>query len=334
MALALLVATFVITVGFDFTNGFHDTANAIATSISTRAMSARQAVLMSAVLNLAGALVTVTLFGSAVSNTISSLLPRPTLVMIIAGLLGAVVWNLATWYEGIPSSSTHALIGGLIGAGLAAAGGPAGVRWNVLGKVVVGLVISPPLGFAAAAVVIIAIYWTARRGRFVRLNRIFRRLQLLSAAFISYSHGANDAQKSMAAMSMALLVTGHISHFYVPVWVVLLAATAIGFGTYAGGWRIIRTLGWRIYKLEPETGMAAQLMGAVVIQVATLAGIPVSTTHVLAGSVMGAGAPRRLTAEGWGLGATMVAAWVITIPAAGVVGWVVFAILHTAGLGG
>ncbi len=328
----LVVAAIAVAVAFDFTNGFHDTANAIATSISTRAMSARQAVVLAAVLNLAGALVTVVFFGSAVSNTIASLLHSPTVVMIMAGLIGAIVWNLATWYAGLPSSSTHAFIGGLIGAGIAAAG-VAGVAWAQVGKVVFGLVVSPPLGFAVAAAFMVLLYRLVRRGRPAPLNRSFRYLQVLTSAFISYSHGGNDAQKSMAAMTMVLVATGHLDHFEVPVWVVVLAAAAIGFGTYAGGWRIIRTLGWRIYKLEPATGMGAQLMGAVVIQAATTAGIPVSTTHVLAGSVIGAGAPRRLTAAGWGVGATMLAAWVMTIPAAAVIGWVAFAILHTARIG-
>ncbi len=317
---------------FDFTNGFHDTATAIATSVSTRAMSARQAVILAALLNLVGALVTVVFFGSAVSNTIASLLRQPTVVIIIAGLLGAIAWNLATWYAGLPSSSTHAFIGGLIGAGIAAAGGFSGVAWTQVIKVVTWLVLSPPLGFAAAAVFMVVLYRLVRRGRPAPLNRSFRLLQVLTSAFISYSHGGNDAQKSMAAMTMALVASGHLDRFQVPIWVVVLAAVAIGFGTYAGGWRIVRTLGWRIYKLEPATGMGAQLAGAAVIQVATIVGAPVSTTHVLTGAVIGAGAPRRLTAAGWGVGATMLVAWVLTIPAAATIGWVTFAILHTAGL--
>ena len=320
-------------VAFDFTNGFHDTANAIATTVSTRAMSARMAIVVAAVLNLVGALVTVTVFGSAVSNTIASLLLDPTLPVLVAGLAGGTAWNLITWYWGLPSSSTHALIGGLIGASIAAVGGLGGVSWPAVGRVVLWLVISPPLGFALGAVVMVVLYWLARPGRPGPLNRAFRRGQILTSALISYSHGANDAQKSMAAMTMALVASGRIDHFAVPVWVVVLAATAIGFGTYAGGWRIIRTVGWRIYKLEPATGMGAQLTGATVIQLATAFGYPVSTTHVLTGAVIGAGAPRRLTAAGWGLGATMLGAWIITIPSAAVIGWLVYAILHTARLG-
>lgn len=330
---ALLVIAIAVAIVFDFTNGFHDTANAIATSVSTRAMTPRQAVAMSSLLNFVGAAVTVLVFGSAVSNTIADLLMRPTVVVIIAALLGAITWNLATWFVGLPSSSTHAFVGGLIGAGVAEAGGMDGVDWTDVARVVSGLVISPPLGFIVTAVFMVIVYRLVWRGRPAPLNRFFRQLQVLSAAFVSYSHGANDAQKSMAAMAMALVATGYLPRFQVPLWVVALAASAIAFGTYAGGWRIIRTLGWRIYKLEPATGMGAQLMGASVIQAATHFGIPVSTTHVITGSVVGAGAPRRLTAAGWGLGATMFTAWVLTIPAAAGIGWVVFAILHTAGLG-
>ena len=317
---------------FDFTNGFHDTANAIATAVSTRALSVRAAIALAAVLNLAGALVTVVVFGSAVSNTIASLIHHPTLGIVVAALVGAIAWNLITWYGGLPSSSTHALIGGLIGAAIAAQGGLGGVNWPAVAKVVLWLVLSPPIGFVVAGAFMVGLYRFVQ-GRPMRVNRSFRRLQILSSALIAYSHGANDAQKSMATMALALVATGHLSHFQVPVWVVLLAATAIGLGTYAGGWRIIRTVGWRIYKIEPATGMGAQLTGAAVIQLATVFGYPVSTTHVLTGAVIGAGAPRRLTAAGWGLGATMLTAWIVTIPAAAALGWVAFAIVHTSRIG-
>jgi inorganic phosphate transporter, PiT family len=329
---ALLAGTFLLALAFDFTNGFHDTANAIATSVSTRAMTARQAVLLSAVLNLAGAVVTVVFFGSAVSNTIATLVPEPTLVVIMAGLIGATAWNLFTWYLGLPSSSTHAFVGGLIGAAVAAGHGLGNVHWGSLAQVAVGLVISPPIGFALAFGLLIVVYLLVRRARPGPLNGWFRRSQVLTAAFVSYSHGSNDAQKSMAAMTMALVATGHLDHFQVPVWVVVLAALAIAFGTYAGGWRIIKTLGYRIYKLEPATGMGAQLMSAVTIQLGTHFGFPVSTTHVVTGAVMGAGAPRRLSPAGWGVGANILAAWLLTIPAAALIGWVFFAILSTAGL--
>jgi PiT family inorganic phosphate transporter len=329
---ALLVATVMVAIAFDFTNGFHDTANAIATSISTRAMTPQQAVVLSAVLNLVGAVATVVLFQAKVSNTIGKLVSTPGFGIIIAALLGAITWNLVTWYLGLPSSSTHALVGGLIGAAVAAHSGFAAIRWAEVSKVVIGLVISPPIGFAVAAVVMIALLSAIYKRRPGPLNRTFRTLQIFTAAFVSYSHGANDAQKTMATIALALLAAGQINKFYVPVWVVVLSATAIAFGTYAGGWRIIRTLGWRIYKLDPATGVGAQATGAAVIQFATQFGLPVSTTHVITGSVMGAGAPRKLTAAGWGVGLNILVAWIVTIPAAATVAWIMFAILHTAGV--
>jgi inorganic phosphate transporter, PiT family len=333
----LLLTTILIAVAFDFTNGFHDTANAIATSVSTRALSPRTAVAMAAVFNLLGAVITVGFFQAKVANTIASTLAiRPGLVVIIAALLGAIAWNLITWYLGLPSSSTHALIGGLCGAGIAAAGGFQGVKWAALLKQVTSLVVSPPIGFLAAAIFVVALFYIVHRLR-IRpgpLNRGFRWAQVGTAAFVSYSHGANDAQKTMAVITLALVASGNLHTFQVPLWVVGLSAGTIAFGTYAGGWRIIRTLGWRIFKLEPATGMAAQLTGATVIQVATLVGLPVSTTHVITGSVMGAGASRQLSAVRWGVGANIAAAWVVTIPATATIAWVTFAILHTAGLRG
>jgi inorganic phosphate transporter, PiT family len=333
----LLWITIGVAVIFDFTNGFHDTANAIATSISTRALTPHVAVGLSAVFNLIGAVVTVAFFQAKVSNTIASTLAiKPGLVVVMAALLGAITWNLITWYLGLPSSSTHALIGGLCGAGIAAAHGLGGVKWPALGKQAASLVISPPLGFIAAGIFATLLMFVIYRfaWRPAPVNRTLRSLQVLTAAFLSYSHGANDAQKTMAAMTLALLAAGDISKFQVPLWVVALSATAIAFGTYAGGWRIIRTLGWSILKLEPATGMSAQLMGATVIQGATLVGLPVSTTHVITGSVMGVGASRRLSAVRWGLGASIVVAWIVTIPAAALIAWVAFAILNTAGLSG
>jgi PiT family inorganic phosphate transporter len=333
----LLWVTIGIAIVFDFTNGFHDTANAIATSISTRAMSPQAAVGLAAVFNLVGAVVTVAFFQAKVSNTIASTLAiKPGLVVVMAALLGAIAWNLITWYLGLPSSSTHALIGGLCGAGIAAAGGLDGVKWSALAKQITSLVISPPVGFLAAAIFSIVLVLVIHRLRLrpAPVNRTFRGLQVLTAALLSYSHGANDAQKTMAAITLALVASGDLTKFEVPLWVVVLSAVTIAFGTYAGGWRIIRTLGWSILKLEPATGMAAQLMGASVIQGATFIGLPVSTTHVITGAVMGAGASRKLSAVKWGLGANIAAAWIVTIPAAALIAWVAFAILNTAGLRG
>lgn len=333
----LLWVTIAVAVAFDFTNGFHDTANAIATSVSTRALSPQAAVLLSATFNLVGAVVTVAFFQAKVSNTIASTLAfKAGLVVIMAALLGAIAWNLITWYLGFPSSSTHALIGGLCGAGIAAAHGLDGVRWSALGKQVASLLISPPVGFLAGAVFITLLTLLVHRAgwRPTGLNRTFRALQVATAAFVSYSHGANDAQKTMAAMTLALVAAGDLPKFQVPLWVVFVSAATIAFGTYAGGWRIIRTLGWNILKLDPATGMSAQLTGATVIQVATLVGLPVSTTHVVTGSLMGVGASRKLSAVRWGLGANIIAAWLITIPSAAIIAWVMFAILSTAGLHG
>jgi len=333
----LLWVTIGIAVAFDFTNGFHDTANAIATSISTRALSPQAAVVLSAVFNLVGAVVTVAFFQAKVSNTIAGTLAfKAGLVVIMAALLGAICWNLVTWYLGLPSSSTHALIGGLCGAGIAAAHGLDGVRWSALARQVASLVISPPIGFAVGAAFITALLLVIHQFKFrpVRLNRTFRMLQVLTAAFVSYSHGANDAQKTMAAITLALVAAGELPKFQVPIWVVFLSAATIAFGTYAGGWRIIRTLGWNILKLDPATGMSAQVTGATVIQVATLVGLPVSTTHVITGSVMGVGASRKLSAVKWGIGANIIAAWIVTIPSAAIIAWVTFAILSTAGLHG
>ena len=333
----LLWVTIAVAVVFDFTNGFHDTANAIATSISTRALSPHAAVGLSAAFNLVGAVITVAFFQAKVSNTIASTLAiKPGLVIVMSALVGAIAWNLITWYRGLPSSSTHALIGGLCGAGIAAAHGWAGVRWSALLKQIASLVISPPLGFLAAGLFAILLLFVIYRLRLRPgpANRTLRSLQVLTSAFLSYSHGANDAQKTMAAITLALVASGVIPKFQVPIWVVVLSAAAIGFGTYAGGWRIIRTLGWSILKLEPATGMSAQLMGATVIQGATLVGLPVSTTHVITGSVMGVGASQKLSAVRWGLGANIVLAWIVTIPAAAIIAWVTFAILNTAGLRG
>jgi PiT family inorganic phosphate transporter len=330
----LLFVTIAVAVAFDFTNGFHDTANAIATSVSTRALSPRQAVVVSAVFNLIGALVTVNLLHSKVSNTIASTIGlKVTLILIMAALLGAITWNLVTWYLGLPSSSTHAVIGGLVGAAIADSGGFGGVKWATFWKQITSLVISPPIGFVAAAIVMLVLLVLVHRARPAPANRVFRWLQVVSAAFVSFSHGGNDAQKTMAAMGMALVATGHLSKFSVPDWVVFLSAATLGVGTYAGGWRIIRTLGWRVYKLDPATGLAAQLTAATTIQLASAVALPVSTTHVVTGSVMGAGAARKLSALAWGVGANIVTAWIVTIPAAAAVAWVMYAILHTARLG-
>ncbi len=325
-ASALLVITVAIALGFDFTNGFHDTANAVATTISTRALGPRLAVLMSAVLNLAGAIVAIELLHTKVANTIGGLVaPKGgvSLGMIIAALIGAIAWNLITWRAGLPSSSSHALIGGLIGMGIVGYGLGA-VKWGSLVPVVIALVSSPVAGLVLAYIFTLILLNVFRKAHPSRANRRFRRLQILSGAFVSFSHGANDAQKTMGVITLAL-VGAHVLSIQngkfpsPPFWVVLAAASAIGFGTYAGGWRIIRTLGSRVIKLEPIDGFAAQTMAAVVIQGATQLALPVSTTHVVSGSVMGAGATRRFGAVRWGVARNILVAWALTIPATALV---------------
>jgi PiT family inorganic phosphate transporter len=316
----LLVLTIAVALGFDFTNGFHDTANAIATAVGTRALSPRFAVAFSAVLNLVGAVVATQLLQAKVADTIGSLV-KPgqdiALSLIIAALFGAIAWNLITWRAGLPSSSSHALIGGLLGMGLAAYGTDA-IVWAKVYPVFIALVTSPVVGFLIAYVFTILLLNLFRRARPGRANSAFRRLQLFSSGFVSFSHGANDAQKTMAIITLALFSSGHLAEFVVPTWVVLAAALAISLGTWAGGWRIIRTMGGRIIRMEPVDGFAAQTVAATVIQAATSWGLPVSTTQVVSGSVMGAGSTRRLSAVRWGVARRIVWAWIFTVPASAI----------------
>jgi len=313
----LLWVVVVVALGFDFTNGFHDTANAVATSVSTRAVSPRTAVFVAAVANLAGAFVT-----TAVAKTVGKGIIDTGLATektVLAALLGAIAWNLLTWWRGLPSSSSHALIGGLIGAALVQSGSK-GVEWHgVVYKVAFPALASPLLGFAGAFVLLLVIYWV-----FVWLtpgvaNRGFRIGQLASGTWVAFTHGANDAQKTMGVIALALFEAHKIDHFYIPVWVIVSAGLAIGAGTYVGGWRIMRTVGQRIFSLEPASGFAAQVSGGTVIYLATHFGYPVSTTHVVSGSVMGAGATKRLSAVRWGVAGNIVFAWLLTIPAAALV---------------
>jgi PiT family inorganic phosphate transporter len=314
---ALLWIVVVVALGFDFTNGFHDTANAVATSVSTRALSPRVAVAMSAALNLAGAFVT-----TAVAKTVGKGIIDTGLAnekTVLAALIGAIAWNLLTWWFGLPSSSSHALIGGLVGAALVQSGSR-GVQWHGLAhKVILPGVASPAIGFVGAFALLLVIYWAFRRITPGSANRGFRHGQWLSGAWVSFTHGANDAQKTMGVIALALYENGKISHFYIPTWVIVAAGLAIGLGTYVGGWRIMRTLGQRIYGMEPENGFAAQVAGGTTLYLATRFGYPVSTTHVVSGSVMGAGATRRLSAVRWGVAGNIVVAWLLTIPAAALV---------------
>jgi PiT family inorganic phosphate transporter len=313
----LLVVVVVVALGFDFTNGFHDTANAVATSVSTRALSPRLAVLVAALANLAGAFVT-----TAVAKTVGKGIIDTGLATektVLAALIGAIAWNLVTWWLGLPSSSSHALIGGLIGAAIAQSG-LQGVQWHgVLHDVLLPGLVAPTIAFAGAFALLLLIYWV-----FVWMtpgfaNRSFRLGQLASGTWVAFTHGANDAQKTMGVIALALFEAGHISHFYIPTWVIVSAGLAIAAGTYAGGWRIMRTLGQRVFAMEPASGFASQLTAGLTIYTATRLGYPLSTTHVVSGSVMGAGATQRLSAVRWGVAGNIVMAWLLTIPAAGLV---------------
>jgi PiT family inorganic phosphate transporter len=314
----LLVVVIVVALGFDFTNGFHDTANAVATSVSTRALSPRMAVLIAAVANLAGAFVT-----TAVAKKVGKGIIDPNLATtktVLAAVIGAIAWNLITWWRGLPSSSSHALIGGLVGAGLVQSGWK-GVEWHGLAhNVAIPAVIAPALAFASAFVLLLLIYWLLVWITPGLANRTFRLGQLGSGTWMAFTHGANDAQKTMGVITLALVASGHQARFdHIPTWVIVAAGLAIGAGTYVGGWRIMRTLGQRVFSMEPASGFAAQTTAGATIYLATHFGYPLSTTHVISGSVMGAGATKRLSAVRWGVAGNIVFAWLLTIPAAGLV---------------
>ncbi|HEV8055520.1 MAG TPA: inorganic phosphate transporter [Nocardioidaceae bacterium] len=316
MELAIIIAVITIALIFDYTNGFHDAANAIATSVSTRALTPRVALLLAAVMNFVGAFL-----GTEVAQTVGSGIIAPPagengLVVVMAGLLGAIAWNLITWYFGLPSSSSHALIGGLVGAALAAS---ESVLWGGIGaKVLIPMILSPLVGFCLAFLLMTAILWGFRRTNPGRINRGFKLSQTVSAAAMALGHGLQDAQKTMGVIFLALLTAGYVgAGDPIPVWVIVAAASAISLGTYAGGWRIMRTLGRRIIHLDPPRGFAAETTAASVLYVAAMGlGAPISTTHTITSAVMGVGATKRLSAVRWGVARTIVAAWVVTIPAA------------------
>ncbi len=311
----VLLVVLGLAIAFDYINGFHDTANAIATSVSTRALKPGWAIAMSATANFAGALT-----GTAVAETVGSGLVeiRPDVdgqVVIAAALVGAILWNLLTWRLGIPSSSSHALIGGLLGAALAATGIGAWQMDGIIAKVVVPLFGSPIIGFVLGLTLMIVIFNIFRRAHPVRLNGVFRRLQVLSAGYMAFSHGSNDAQKTMGIMTLALVTAGVIDSFQVPLWVILTAATAISLGTAAGGWRIIKTMGTKVVKLDPVHGFAAETAAASIIFGATQLGMPVSTTHVISSAIMGVGSSDQFKTVRWGVARSIVVAWILTLPA-------------------
>src|SRR5215210_5993579 len=314
-----LFAVVAVALFFDFTNGFHDTANSIATSVSTRALSPRAAVVSAAILNFLGAFVSFEVAATIAKGIVDQ--EVITLQIVLAGLVGAITWNLITWYLGLPSSSSHALIGGVLGSAIAASGTDV-VKWGgIREKVLIPSLIAPFAGLVIAGVLMLAITWLIRHRAPGTINRVFRRLQLVSGGFVAFTHGTNDAQKTMGIIALALIAGGHLdADADPPFWVIVSAALAMGAGTYAGGWRIIKTLGTRIAKLDPPQGFAAQSACASILWTTAHFGFPVSTTHTISGCVMGAGASRRLSAVRWGVAGNILAAWVMTIPAAGLVG--------------
>jgi inorganic phosphate transporter, PiT family len=322
---ATLVAVFGLAILFDYINGFHDTANAIATSVSTHALSPRVAIAMSATANFVGALT-----GTAVAKTIGSGLITPQSeggLVVAAALVGAIVWNLLTWRLGIPSSSSHALIGGLLGASAAAVGFGAWQIGGILGKVILPLVGSPIAGFAIGFGLMVLIFNAFRRAHPKTMNDRFRRLQVLSAAFMAFSHGSNDAQKTMGVMTLALVSAGILPEFKVPLWVIILAASAISLGTAAGGWRIIRTMGTKVVRLDPVHGFAAETSAATIILGASALGMPVSTTHVISSAILGVGSSDQFRAVHWGVARSIGIAWVLTLPAAAIVAALAYLVL-------
>ncbi len=323
LTLVMVIVVVAIALVFDYTNGFHDAANAIATSVSTRALTPRAALAMAAVLNFVGALL-----GVGVAQTIQGLIDideaitrdgaQHALTIVLAALVGAITWNMITWYFGIPSSSSHALIGGIVGAGAASA---TSVHWDSLvEKVAIPMVLSPLLGFFGAFLIMTAIMWLFRKANPGRVSRGFRLAQTLSAAGMSLGHGLQDAQKTMGIIVLALVAGGHASGDSVPFWVIAAAGTAIALGTYSGGWRIMRTLGRRIIDLDPPRGFAAEATAASVLYgMAIGLHAPVSTTHTITSAIMGAGATKRFSAVRWGVARGIVFAWIVTMPAAAAV---------------
>ncbi len=326
-ALATLVLIVVLGLAFDFVNGFHDTANAIATSVATRVLTPGQAVSMAAVLNVVGAL-----SGTAVASTVGRGIVPPevaTQQLVVAALVSAIIWNLFTWWVAVPSSSSHALIFSIVGAGLAS-GGVDAIEFSGIAKTLQGLVFSPVFGFLAALLLLMILLWIVARSRPSKVNRIFGRLQILSAAYMAFSHGSNDAQKTMGVLTMALASyygwSG--SEWHVPLWVILAAAGAMGLGTAMGGWRIVKTMGFSVVELRTIDGFAAETAAATVIEIASRMGIPVSTTQVISSAILGVGSTRSLSAVRWGIAGRIVAAWVITLPACIALAWAVYSLLR------
>ena len=328
--LVIVVAT---ALAFDFTNGFHDTANVVATSISTRAIGPRRAIAIASVLNFVGAFISLKVAATVGKGFVDT--HAVTSTVVYAGLLGAITWNLMTWYVGLPSSSSHALIGGLVGSVIAAKGWGAASGNGILTKLVLPAVVSPLVAFVAAWLAVILVYRIVRSVRPGSVSRGFKLGQVVSGGLLALSHGTNDAQKTMGLITLALVASGKLSasHFHVPIWVVIAAATAISLGTFTGGWRIIKTMGTKIISMDPAQGFVAQTAGAAVILASSQAGFPLSTTHVISGGIAGAGAGKRLSAVRWGVAREIVTAWILTLPCAAVVAGVLFEIVRLFGSG-
>jgi inorganic phosphate transporter, PiT family len=326
---ALLLIVIVFGLIFEFVNGFHDAANAVATIIATRVLSPLSAVLMAGVLNFLGAVT-----GLAVAATVGAGLVDPsavTLTTVATGLLAAILWDLATWFYGIPTSSSHALLFGVLGAGVATTGFGAVIIGGVE-LVGIGIIYSPGIGLLAAAAITIVIYGIFRHRRPTMVRKLFSRLQLLSSAYMAYSHGGNDGQKTMGIIALALFTYGTYDSFYVPLWVIIVAALSMGLGTAAGGFRIVKTMGFKLVNLDTPHGFAAETAAATVIEVATRFGVPISTTHAINGAILGVGAVKNRKAVSWGVARSIVTAWVLTLPACFVLGWLLLKLATAIGL--
>lgn len=312
MTFTLLIVVILIALVFEYINGFHDSANAIATVVSTKVLTPRQAVAYGAVFNIVGAF-----FGTHVAKTIGEGIVTSSSVdqtVILCALLGAIIWNLFTWYFGIPSSSSHALIGGLVGAAFVKAGYEVIQIKGILNKVIYPMILSPLVGFIIGFLFTLLLLWMFYKAKPDKVNQYFKKLQLISAAFMAFSHGSNDAQKTMGIITLALLSANIINDFNVPVWVILACAITMGMGTMGGGWRIIKTMGTKVFKMKPIHGFAAQTSASVVILTCSHFGIPISTTHVISSSILGVGSTKRFSAVKWGIAENILRAWIFTLP--------------------
>ncbi len=321
-----LIVALLLVLAAEFVNGWTDAPNAIATVVGTRVLSPQNAIIMAAVLNIVGALVT----GTAVAATIGTGIVRPEVIglpVVIAAMFTVVLWSTVCWFYGIPTSESHELIAGLTGAGLAAAG-PSALLWEGWQKVLIGLGLSTLLGFSLSMMIMTSLYWLLRRTSLSSIRGAFSKLQILSAAFMAFSHGSNDGQKFMGAFALTLVLGGAMTQFSVPRWVMLLCGAVMGLGTACGGWRIIRTMGFRITKLEPANGFAAETSAGLAILLASAFGIPLSTTHCIGTSIMGVGATRRFSAVHWGIGGNIIAAWILTFPICGLLSYIFILLLN------